>query len=127
MTAVPTKYWYTNKFYWYTNTFIGIPVNFIGIPILLLVYQKEECFYEMQNRPYSLYSFCAVKPHSFIYSLSSPCVLVGLSLSSLVHMSVCVYCSIGKKCFPFITYVCILFHAFSLPSCYIGTDTLLID
>ena len=45
MTAVPTKYWYTNKFYWYTNTFIGIPVNFIGIPILLLVYQKEECFY----------------------------------------------------------------------------------
>ena len=32
-----------------------------------------------------------------------------------------------KKCFPFITYDCILFHAFSLPSCYIGTDTLLID
>ena len=82
---------------------------------------------EMQNRPYSLYPFCAVKPHSFIYSLSSPCVLVGLSLSSLVHMSVYVYCSIGKKCFPFITYVCILFHAFSLPSCYIGTGTLLID
>ena len=36
---------------------------------------------EMQNRPYSLYPFCAVKPHSFIYSLSSPCVLMGWSLS----------------------------------------------
>ena len=36
---------------------------------------------EMQNRPYSLYPFCAVKPHSFMYSLSSPCVLMGLSLS----------------------------------------------
>ena len=33
----------------------------------------------------------------------------------------------GEKCFPFIAYVCILFHAFSLPSCYIGTGTLLID
>ena len=44
MAAVPTKYWYTNKFHWYTNTFIGIPVSFIGRPILLLVYQKQECF-----------------------------------------------------------------------------------
>ena len=33
----------------------------------------------------------------------------------------------GKKCFLFIAYVCILFHAFSLPSCYIGTGALLID
>ena len=81
----------------------------------------------MQNRPYSLYPFCAVKPHSFIYSLSSPCVLMGLSLSSLVYMSVYVYCSIWEKVFPF---YCICVHTFSylsLPSCYIGTGTLLID
>ena len=97
--------------------------SFLSGPIAEIMW----CWRDAEYRPYSLYPFCAVKPHSFIYSLSSPCVLVGLSLSSHVHMSVCVYCSIGKKCFPFITYVCILFHTFSLPSCYIGTGTLLID
>ena len=59
--------------------------------------------------------------------LSSPCVFMVLSLSSLVHMSVCVYCSIREKVFHF---YCICVHTFSylsLPSCYIGTGTLLID
>ena len=59
--------------------------------------------------------------------LSSPCVFMCLFLSSLVHMSFYVYCSIREKRFPFIAYLCILFHAFSLPSCYIGTGTLLVD
>ena len=52
---------------------------------------------------------------------------MGLSLSSLVRMSVCVYCSIREKVFPF---YCIFVHTFSylsLPSCYIWTGTLLID
>ena len=44
------------------------------------------------------------------------------------YMSICQFMFIvafGKKCFPFITYACILFHAFSLPSCCIGAENLL--
>ena len=43
-------------------------------------------------------------------------------------LSICQFMFIvafGKKCFPFITYACILFHAFSLPPCCFGAENLL--
>ena len=76
--------------------------------------------------------------HNFLYYLSGTlallvqclviCVFVSSFLSSLVHMSVYVYCSIREKVFPFyyIRVHTVSCFFFAVPSCYIGTGTLLI-
>ena len=84
---------------------------------------KRWCWRDAEQAILAIPILCRKTPFIHLFIVQSLC----FDGFVLVHMSVCVNCSIGKKCFPFITYVYILFHAFSLPSCYIGTGTLLID